>query len=262
MRDDRPPPALCIRDLTVRYDGVAAVDGIALNVPAGKVTALCGPNGCGKSSALKAIRRLVPCTGTVELWGDDLSRAPHRTLARRIAMLGQAPDAPKDMAVRDLVALGRYAHRAGFGRLGADDRAAIARAVAATQLDDLLDRPLGALSGGQLQRAWLAMVLAQDAPILFLDEPTNHLDISHALSTLGLVRRLADDQGLTVLVVLHDLNLAAGFADRIVFMKAGRIAGEGTVAEVFDADLISQVFDIPCTVMTRPKSGRPFVVTE
>ncbi len=262
MRDDTLAGALQVRDLTVRYDGTLAVDGISLDVPTGQITALCGPNGCGKSSALKAIRGLVPSTGDITLFGQALNGQPHRAIARQIAMLGQSPDAPREMTVRDLISLGRYAHRSGFGGLSGADYAAIERAVADTQLEDLLDRPLGALSGGQLQRAWLAMVLAQDAPVLFLDEPTNHLDISHALSMLSLVRRLAVEKGLTVLVVLHDLNFAAGFADRLIFMKEGRIAGQGAVSDVFQADLIADVFEIPCTILTRPKTGRPFVLTE
>ncbi|MEM6726998.1 MAG: ABC transporter ATP-binding protein [Pseudomonadota bacterium] len=257
-----PSTAIEVRDLTVSYEGAVAVDGVSLDIPEGQITALCGPNGCGKSSLLKAVRGLIPRDGAVRLGDDDLGALSHRMIARRIAMLGQSPDAPGEMRVADLLGLGRYAHRTGFGGLKAEDRAAVERAAADVQVEDLLERPLGALSGGQAQRAWIAMVLAQEAPVMFLDEPTNHLDISHALSVLGLVRRLAETKRLTVLVVLHDLNLAAGFADRIVFMKAGRIAGQGPVADVMTETLISEVFEIPCTIMTRPRSGRPFMLTD
>ena len=235
-------------------------ESLSLEIPRGQVTALCGPNGCGKSTALKAMRRVLPLAGgEVQLKGRPLADWSARALARELAMLSQAPSAPEEMTVRDLVSLGRYAHRPALGGLAANDKAAVAGALRATDIADLAERPIGALSGGQLQRAWLAMVVAQEAPAIFLDEPTNHLDIAHALETLELVRGLCAGGGKTVVVVLHGLNLAARYADRLVFFRDGRIAAEGAVAEVFRAETIREVFGIECEV-DRRRDGAPFCI--
>ncbi len=242
---------IALRDATTGYDDRLVFAGLTLEIPAGQVTALCGPNGCGKSTALKAMRRLIPLRhGAVLLEERPVSERSAKALAREIAMLGQTPEAPGDLTVRDLAGLGRYAHANRFSGPGAADRAAVDAALHAVDLSDLADRPVGALSGGQLQRAWLAMAIAQEAPAILLDEPTNHLDIAHALETLELVRRLAHEMGRTVVVVLHDLNLAARFADRLVLFKNGGVVGEGPVSKVFRPDLISRVFDIDCEIVT------------
>ncbi len=246
---------------TIGYRNVPVFDGLSLSIPKGEVTALCGPNGCGKSTALKAMRGVLPLSaGEVILDAMPLGQWSAKALARAVAMLGQTPSAPEEMRVRDLVALGRYAHRKPFAGLNSGDRTAIDAALRSTSVDDLAETPLANLSGGQAQRAWLAMVLAQQSPVIFLDEPTNHLDIAHALSTLALVRQMARDGGKTVVIVLHDLNMAATVADRIVLFKAGQIAAEGPVKDVLTSQNIEAVFDIRCAVMTRPDSDLPLVV--
>ncbi|MGR3464534.1 ABC transporter ATP-binding protein [Limimaricola sp.] len=246
-----PDPHIALRDAAASYGDRLVFEDLTLEIPAGQVTALCGPNGCGKSTALKAMRRLLPLRHGAALLADrPVSERSAKTLAREIAMLGQTPEAPDDLTVRDLAGLGRYAHANRFSGPGPADRAAVDAALSAVDLSDLADRPIAALSGGQLQRAWLAMTVAQAAPAILLDEPTNHLDIAHALETLDLVRRLAHELGRTVVVVLHDLNLAARFADRLVLFKDGGVAGQGPVQDVFRPELISQVFDIDCEVIT------------
>ncbi|QBY02802.1 ABC transporter ATP-binding protein [Rhodophyticola sp. CCM32] len=256
-----PAPLITVAGAAIGYGDALVFRDLSLSIPKGRVTALCGPNGCGKSTVLKAMRGMLPLSrGQVLLDQAPLPGWDAKALAREIAILGQAPSAPEEMRVSDLVALGRYSHRRAFSPLSPADQAAIAGAIHATDLTDLADRPIGSLSGGQLQRAWLAMVVAQEAPAIFLDEPTNHLDIAHALSVLALVRRLTQEAGKTVVIVLHDLNMAASVADRIVLFRDGVIKAEGTVAEVLTESMIRAVFDIDCQVLDRPGTDLPLVV--
>ncbi|MEM7724717.1 MAG: ABC transporter ATP-binding protein, partial [Pseudomonadota bacterium] len=255
------PPVITVNSASVGYGETLVFRDLSLTIPKGQVTALCGPNGCGKSTALKAMRGLLPTrAGQILLDQTPIGGWGAKALARQIAILGQSPSAPQEMRVRDLVALGRYSHHAAFRTLSQGDSAAIETALEATDMAALSERPLGALSGGQLQRAWLAMVVAQEAPVIFLDEPTNHLDIAHALNVLDLVRHLSQTGGKTVVIVLHDLNMAARVADRIVLFRDGRIAADGAVADVLTEARISAVFDIACQVLTRPGSALPLIV--
>lgn len=250
-----------LRAAALGYPGKLVFDALDLAIRPGRLTALCGPNGCGKSTALRAMRAMLPTQGgSVLLRDTPLSQIPARALAREIAMLTQSPTAPDEMSVEQLVSLGRYAHRRAFTPDARADREAVAVALAQTNLTDLAHRAIGTLSGGQLQRVWIAMVLAQAAPVILLDEPTNHLDIAHALEVLSLVQRLGAQEGKTVVVVLHDLNLAARFADDIVFFRAGQVAGCGPVEEVFHQELIEDVFGIECIVRREEASDRPFCV--
>ncbi|SFQ22981.1 ABC transporter ATP-binding protein [Tranquillimonas alkanivorans] len=254
-----PDSALSLSSAAIGYDRKLVFEDLSLDIPPGQVTALCGPNGCGKSTALKAMRRVLPLSrGEASLLDRPLSEWPARELARELAMLSQTPEAPGEMSVEELVALGRYAHRPPLSGRRATDRAAVTAAMSAVDVSDLAARPIGALSGGQLQRVWLAMVIAQESPVVLLDEPTNHLDIAHALETLSLVRHLSRAMGKTVVVVLHDLNLAARFADRLVFFRAGQIVSQGAVGEVFREEIISEVFGIDCEVRAEGPEGRPF----
>lgn len=253
------PLSLSLDGVGVAYDGREVFHSLSLRIPPGQVTALCGPNGCGKSTALKAMRRVLPLSrGQIRLLQRPLSDWPAKELAREMAMLSQSPEAPEEMTVGDLVTLGRYAHRPAFSGLRPADREAVGAALGATDTAHLIDRAIGTLSGGQQQRAWLAMVIAQEAPVVLLDEPTNHLDIGHALETLALVRRLSREQGRTVIVVLHDLNLAARFADNIVFLRAGRIVAEGPVESVFSQAVVRETFRIDCEIREDGPERRPY----
>lgn len=215
------------------------IDALSLALRQGEVTALVGPNGCGKSTLLSAVPGLLaPRAGRVLLRGRDLAAMSPRARAGQIAYLAQRNDAPGDIPVRTLVGYGRWPH----GRDGARDAAVIERVLGQVGLASLADRRLDSLSGGERQRAWLGMALAQEPTLLLLDEPTTYLDIGHALALMALIRRLCAAEGLTVFVVLHDLNLAARFADRMVVMDAGRIVADGAPRAVLTAELLRDVF--------------------
>jgi len=245
----------------IGYRDAIVFERLNLSLPKGCITALCGPNGCGKSTALRAMRGLLGLQGgLVRIGQTPLDQWPTRQLAKEIAMLTQSPSAPDEIRVIDLVRFGRFAHRKKIGGASDGDQVAVQLALASCDLDALADRPIGALSGGQLQRAWIAMVLAQDAPVVLLDEPTNHLDIAHALDVLELVRRLKKSQDKSFVLVLHDLNLAAKYADHLVLFKNGCVTAEGDVTKIFTRHTLSQVFDIDCRVFVDSQSGRPFCI--
>ncbi|SDY64097.1 ABC transporter ATP-binding protein [Citreimonas salinaria] len=246
-----------VRGLSVQRGAVHALRGVDLDVAPGGMTALLGRNGCGKSTLLKTIARILrPAAGTIAIDGTPVDRLSPRAAAQRMALLPQAPILPEGMRVRDLVAQGRHPHRGLVRHWSPADDAAIAAAMQATDVAQFADRPLEALSGGQRQRCWIAMTLAQDTPILLLDEPTTYLDLSVQLEIMGLLARLARE-GRTILVVLHELNLAAAFADRIVMMRDGRIDAEGTPDAVMTAPVLSRVFGLDARVIADPETGRP-----
>lgn len=256
-----PEPLYRISRAAAGYGKSLVFDDLDLTLPAGRVIALCGPNGSGKSTALRAMRRLLPVSnGTISLSGKELKDWTAKTLAQAVAMLAQSPDAPEEMLVRDLVLLGRFAHRRTLTGPSVADRKACDQAIEATGLSDFTETPIGALSGGQAQRAWIAMVLAQEAPTILLDEPTNHLDIAHALEVLELIRRLNRKEGRNVIVVLHDLNFAARYADHVVLFDRGRIAAQGAVFDVLTKEMISKVFGVDCMLMRPDGYERPVIV--
>lgn len=250
-----------LEGLTLRYGPRAALDHVDLALPRDAVTVLAGPNGCGKSTLLRAVRRLVtPSSGRVRLDGADVADMPDTALARRIALLAQSPSAPEDLTVFGLVRLGRYPHQTLWRQWSREDARAVEEAMAATGVADLAERPLDTLSGGQRQRVWLAMALAQDAPILCLDEPINHLDLAHQLECLALVRRLVRERGRTVILVLHDLNLAARTADHLVVLREGRVHAQGRPEDLLDETLVREAFGVECVVIRDPVHGSPLVI--
>ncbi|MFW6197630.1 MAG: ABC transporter ATP-binding protein [Myxococcota bacterium] len=250
------------RNLTLGYhQDPPVVEGLDLVVPECRVTAVVGPNGCGKSTLLRALGRLLkPRTGTVTLDGRSLSDLSTRAVARRIAVLPQRPAAPDGLTVRDLVAQGRYPYQGWLRRWSRDDEEAIEDAMRITEVADLAHRRLDALSGGQAQRAWLAMVLAQQTDIVLLDEPTTFLDVAHQLDVLELLDHLNRERGRTVVMVLHDLNQAARYAHELVAMKHGRIVAQGKPADLVTEGLIHEVFELPCRIVADPVTGGPFCV--
>ncbi|MCV7471037.1 ABC transporter ATP-binding protein [Micrococcus luteus] len=259
--------AIRLRGLTLGYGPASAppiVADLDLDVPAGRVTAIIGANGCGKSTLLRGLtRQLAPRAGSIEVLGRDAARVSARDYARTVALLPQHPVAPEGMTVAQLVARGRHPHRGLLGGRAAGDDAAIASALERTDLVELADREAGTLSGGQRQRAWLALVLAQQTPVVLLDEPTSYLDLSHQVEVLDLVRALPDPRGggrATVVAVLHELNLAARSADHIVAMAAGRVVAQGTPGEVIVPEVLAEVFGLDADVVADPLLGHPVVL--
>lgn len=251
---------LSARGLRLAYDDRVVADDLSFDVPHGELTVVIGPNACGKSTLLKALARtLRPRAGTVTLDGRPLASYRSKEIARRLGMLPQSPIAPEAISVRDLVARGRFPHQGLFRQWSAADEEAVAQALVATDIVDLADRGVAELSGGQRQRAWIALALAQQTELLLLDEPTTFLDIAHQYEVLELCAAL-HREGRTLVVVLHDLNQAARYATHLVVMKAGRIVAQGAPADVLTADLVSDVFGLPCEIIDDPQSHTPLVV--
>jgi len=247
--------------LSVGYGERLVVDSLDLAVVGGTVTAVIGPNGCGKSTLLKALGRLLPArSGAVLLDGKAIDRMPTREVAQVLGMLPQAPSAPEGLTVADLVARGRHPHQAWYRQWSSEDAAAVDAALEMTGILDLADRTVDKLSGGQRQRAWISMALAQGTDLLLLDEPTTYLDLAHQIDVLDLVQELHASLGRTVVMVLHDLNLAARYADHIVAMRAGRIVAQGAPAEVLTERMLLEVFGLDARVVEDPVAGTPLVV--
>ena len=253
--------ALQLRQVSLSYGDTPVLRDLSLAVAPGAFTAVVGPNGCGKSTLLRVLGgALAPSRGQAFLDGASLASLRRKTVARRLAYLPQNPVAPEMITVRDLVARGRYPHQTLLRQWSSADAQAVDAALADTDLAQLADQPVHTLSGGQRQRAWLALVLAQDAGIMLLDEPTTFLDIRHQIDLLELCARL-HRAGRTLVVVLHDLNLAFRYADRVVMMRGGRIAAQGEVRQVVTEDAVRHVFDLQCRVLPDPETGSPMIVT-
>lgn len=266
MTDTHPAPTvteprLVAEHLSLGYGERLIVDDLDLTIPTGVVTTVIGPNGCGKSTLLRALSRLLrPRAGTVLLDGRDITAMRTRDVARTLGMLPQAPVAPEGLTVADLVSRGRHPHQSWFRQWSGDDEDEVTVALERTGISDLADRPIDELSGGQRQRAWISMALAQGTDILLLDEPTTYLDLAHSVEVLDLVDRLHSELGRTVVMVLHDLNLAVRYSDHLVVMKQGRIVASGAPAEVISVDLLREVFGLEASVVEDPVSDRPLIV--
>lgn len=252
---------LSAQDLTLGYTGRPIVDGLSLELPAGKVTIIVGANACGKSTLLRGLARLLkPGAGVVRLNGTDIHKVPTRALARELGILPQTPTAPDGITVADLVGRGRSPHQGWFRQWTAADDDAVAAALSVTGTLELAQRRVDELSGGQRQRVWIAMALAQDTDVLLLDEPTTYLDLAHQVEVLDVVSELNARRGTTVAIVLHDLNLAARYADHLVAMKAGRIVAAGAPEEILTSSLVREVFGLESVVVADPVVGTPMVV--
>jgi iron complex transport system ATP-binding protein len=261
IEDASTGPRLQAEAVTLAYGARTIVDGLSLAVPDGLVTVIVGANACGKSTLLRGLARLlVPRKGRVVLDGKAISEQPSRTVARRLGMLPQAPLAPEGITVRDLVARGRHPHQNWWQQWSEDDAVAVEDALRATGTTALADRNVDELSGGQRQRVWIAMAVAQETDLLLLDEPTTYLDIAHQLEVLELVRTLNEERGRTIVMVLHDLNLACRYAHHIVAMREGRVVAEGPPTGVVTAELLREVFHVEGAVITDPATGAPIVL--
>ncbi|GAB3938555.1 ABC transporter ATP-binding protein [Micromonospora vulcania] len=247
--------------LTLGYDDRTVVDNLDVTVLDGKVTAIVGANACGKSTLLRGLARLLlPRSGSVLLDGKALGDLRTIDVAKVLGLLPQTPVAPDGITVADLVSRGRYPHQGWFRRWTDGDHDAVSRALDATDTAELIDRPIRELSGGQRQRVWVAMALAQDTDLLLLDEPTTYLDINHQVELLRLLRKLNAESGKTIVIVMHDLNLACRYCDHVIAMSNGAIVAEGAPTDVVTAELVEKVFGLSCVVVPDPIAGTPMVV--
>lgn len=254
-------PTLEASDVRLGYDGRVIVDGLSITIPTGQITVIVGANGCGKSTLLRGLARLLkPRSGTVLLDGENIAKQSTKAVAQRLGILPQQPIAPEGVTVADLVGRGRNPHQRFLRQFSLEDEAAVASALESTGLTEYADHNVDALSGGQRQRAWIALALAQGAPLMLLDEPTTYLDLAHQIDVLNLLGKLNRTEGRTIVLVLHDLNLACRYAQHLVAMKDGQIAAQGSPAEVITPDIVGDVFGLPCQVIDDPLSGTPLVI--
>ncbi len=253
--------SLAVEGLSAGYGENLIIEELDLAVPKARITVIVGANACGKSTLLRSMSRLIaPRAGQVLLDGKSIHRLPSRELAQRMGLLPQSPIAHEGIVVADLVSRGRHPHHGLFSRWSRRDDEAVAAALVATDTVELAERPVDELSGGQRQRVWIAMALAQQTDILLLDEPTTFLDISHQVEVLDLLTDLNQSRATTIVMVLHDLNLAARYADHLVAMTAGKLHVSGTPREVLTQNNIRHVFGIESRVIEDPTSGRPMML--
>ncbi|WP_100406919.1 ABC transporter ATP-binding protein [Bacillus solitudinis] len=249
-------------DLNIGYGEHLIVKKLSVEIPDKKITTIIGPNGCGKSTLLKAITRIIPYqSGKVIIDGESILKENTKVLAKKMAILPQSPESASGLTVGELVSYGRFPYQKGLGRLTKRDYEVIDWALEVTGTLDFKYRPVDALSGGQRQRVWIAMALAQETEIIFLDEPTTYLDMAHQLEVLELLQKLNEEQGRTIVMVLHDLNQAARFADYIIALKDGEIIKAGTCIEVIKQDVLKKVFHIDAVIGNDPRTNKPMCIT-
>ena len=249
---------LFTKGLSLTYSDRPIVNNLEIYIPDGKITALVGANGSGKSTILKAMARIMkPQNGSVFLDGKSIHSQSTKEIAKQLAILPQTPTAPDGLTVGELVSYGRFPHQRGFGTLSTKDKEVIRQSIELTSMQDFYDRPVDQLSGGQRQRAWIAMALAQETDILFLDEPTTYLDMAHQLEVLKLLVKLNADENRTIVMVVHDLNHATRYAQHMIAIKDGMVVSEGSPTEVMNKDVLRQVFGIEADIIADPRSGVP-----
>lgn len=253
---------LYTNDLNISYGERLIVKDLNVQIPDKMITAIIGSNGCGKSTLLKAITRIITQkSGEVILDGENISKVNTKQLAKKMAILPQTPESANGLTVGELVSYGRFPYQKGFGRLTKKDYEVIDWALEVTGINDFKYRPVDALSGGQRQRVWIAMSLAQETNLIFLDEPTTYLDMAHQLEVLELLQKLNIEQERTIVMVLHDLNQAARFADYIIALKDGEIVKAGDAVEIIRPDILKQVFQIDAVIGQDPRTNKPMCIT-
>ncbi|MFG1735220.1 ABC transporter ATP-binding protein [Paenibacillus sp. 843] len=249
------------KGLGLSYGGDFIFENLDLTVPIGKITVFIGSNGCGKSTLLRSMARLLkPQRGSVVLNGADIASLSTKDVARKLAILPQGPTAPEGLTVMQLVKQGRYPYQSWLRQWSREDEEAVTAALTSTGLTELADRTVDSLSGGQRQRAWIAMTLAQETPLILLDEPTTYLDLTHQIEVLDLLYELNVQEQRTIVMVLHDINLACRYADHIVAIRDGSIKAEGKPGDIIDSELMQTVFQLPCEIIPDPLYGTPMCV--
>lgn len=249
------------QQLTLAYGDSLIIEELNLSIPKGEITVFIGANGCGKSTLLRSLARLLkPKKGTILLDGKEIAKVQTKEVAKKLAILPQAPQAPEGLTVLQLVKQGRYPYQNWFRQWSEEDEEKVNKALQATGMEKLKERPVDSLSGGQRQRAWIAMTLAQDTDILLLDEPTTYLDLTHQIEILDLLFELNEKEKRTIVMVLHDLNLACRYAHHIVAIKDRKVFAEGKPEEVINCHLVKEVFQMECQVTMDPLFGTPLCI--
>ncbi len=253
--------AIEAKELTLSYGSAPIFKGLDLLLPEGKITVFIGSNGCGKSTLLRSLARLLkPQKGAILLDGSEISKLPTKEIARRLAILPQGPVSPEGLTVHQLVKQGRYPYQSWLQQWSREDEAAVNHALEITRMKPFAERSVDSLSGGQRQRAWIAMTLAQDTPTLLLDEPTTYLDMTHQIEILDLLFELNEREQRTVVMVLHDINLACRYAHQIVAIKDCKIYKQGKPEDIVNETLIRDVFDMDCRIAADPIFGTPMCI--
>lgn len=257
MREgDKPVGKLRTEKVTLAYDEAAVISDLSVEVPGDRITSVVGPNGCGKSTLLRSLARLMrPRGGAIYLDGDAIAKLPTREVAKRLGILPQSPTVPEGLTVRELAAQGRYPHQSWLRQWSKEDERAVEKALETTGVGELADRSLDTLSGGQRQRAWIAMALAQETEILLLDEPTTFLDMAHQIEVLQLLEHLNLEEGRTILMVLHDLNIASRYSHHMIALSGGRVFAAGPPGEVVTPGMLAEVFGVEADVVPDPRTG-------
>lgn len=250
------------KNLNISYGNVDIVKDLNLNIPKGKITTIIGANGCGKSTILKTIGRIInPKSGKIYVNGKDIHKENPKDLAKEMAVLPQSPQAPSGLTVEELISYGRFPHQSGFGKAKKEDKDIVSWALEVTGISEFRDRDIDDLSGGQRQRAWIAMALAQETDILLLDEPTTYLDLAHQLEILKLLEELNKNESRTIVMVIHELNNAARFADHMIGIKKGKIVCEGSAEDVMTKENLKEIFNIDAEIVKDPRTKRPVCIT-
>ncbi|EJP6473006.1 ABC transporter ATP-binding protein [Clostridium botulinum] len=254
--------SIATTNLAIAYEDKLIVDGLNMNIPKGKITTIIGPNGCGKSTVLKTVGRILkPKEGLVYLNGDDIRNLSTKEIAQKMAILPQSPQAQGGLTVGELVSYGRFPHKKGFGKLSPEDKKVIEWALDITKLTELEVTMVDNLSGGQRQRVWIAMALAQQTDLILLDEPTTYLDMAYQLEVLELLYNLNREESCTIVMVLHDLNLAARFADYMIAIRDGSIIKCGTPKKIMTKKVLKDTFNIDAEIVWGDKTGRPTCIS-
>jgi iron complex transport system ATP-binding protein len=253
--------AIETKNLSLSYGETLIINELNLTIPKGEITVFIGANGCGKSTLLRSIARLLkPKTGAVLLEGQTIAKLSTKEVAKKMAILPQSPTAPEGLTVLQLVKQGRYPHQSWLKQWSEEDEHKVNNALQATRLEHLKERTVDSLSGGQRQRAWIAMTLAQDTEVILLDEPTTYLDMTHQIEILDLLYELNETQNRTVVMVLHDLNLACRYAHNIVALKDQKVYAQGKPEHVINCSLVKNVFGMDCEVTMDPLFGTPLCI--
>ncbi|MFI1456257.1 ABC transporter ATP-binding protein [Streptomyces roseus] len=252
---------LTAQNVTLGYEQRVIAENLSVEIPDHSFTVIVGPNACGKSTLLRALARMLkPSAGQVLLDGQAIGSMPAKKVARTLGLLPQSSIAPDGITVADLVSRGRYPHQGLLRQWSPQDERIVRESMASTGVAELADRSVDELSGGQRQRVWIAMALAQQTPLLLLDEPTTYLDIQHQIDVLDLCADLHEEQGRTLVAVLHDLNHAARYATHLIAMRGGQVVAQGPPAEVVTAELVEEVFGLRCQIIGDPETGTPLVI--